>query len=329
VITRYTFQAPEATFVQQNAALTEDSTSYTVNIVLSKPVTSDHQLHITLSGNATYGSDFTTQPAASGNVVVLNLAAGSTSAFFNITVLNDAADELLETAVFTLQPGTGIATGAQPVFTLSIDDNDIPVISFKDRYASAEEGSDARTVKLKLSSAVASDQTVTLSLYSLHNTVYGTDYVTSPAADNGTVTVMVPAGSNEAQFTITALADRKRELPWELISFYLDDTSDGLIATQPRLFIFTIIDVHWKPDFTIFPNPTHGPVTITCEGLENDEKINAELRSPHGELLLRKRGTLDELNNLISIKLENGRRGVYTLKLTVDDKSQLIRIIRN
>lgn len=329
VITRYTLQAPEATFVQQNAALTEDSTGYTVHILLSKPVTRDLQLYIALSGNATYGSDFTTQPAASGNVMVLNLAAGNTSAFFTITVLNDAADELPETAVFTLQPGTGIETGTQPVFTLSIEDNDIPVVSFKDRYAASEEGADAHTVKLKLSSAVASDQTVTLSLYSLHNTVYGTDYITSPAAENGMVTVTVPAGSNEAQFTITALADRKREMPWELISFYLDDASDGLIAAQPRLFIFTIIDVRWKPDFTIFPNPTHGPVSITCEGLEDDEKINAELRSPHGELLLRKRGTLDALDNLISIKLENGRRGVYTLKLTVDDESYLFRIVRN
>lgn len=61
------------------------------------------------------------------------------------------------------------------------------------------------TVRLKLSMHTTADVPVTIGL-SEQGTLYGTDYSTVPAAVSGKLTITVPAGSNEASFSITKKA---------------------------------------------------------------------------------------------------------------------------
>lgn len=57
-------------------------------------------------------------------------------------------------------------------------------------------------VRLKLTRNTERDIPVTIDLNDL-GLVYGTDYTTSPAAAAGKLTMIIPAGSNEAEFTVT------------------------------------------------------------------------------------------------------------------------------
>lgn len=328
VISRYAFKAPVARFVQNSSTVTEDTTQVIVRVELNRPATSDTQIQISLSGSATIQNDFTTEPGAIDGTIRLNFSVGQTSSFFTINIVDDKLDELSETAMFTLLPSTGVEIGDQSHLVVTIEDNDVPTIAFTSRLVSREEGSGPYTVKLKMSTPVASEQTVTLDLYALPGTIYGTDFTTEPAAINNSITLVMPAGSAEAHFTITPLEDRRRELLLEPVSFYLDETSEGLIATSPRIFVFTIIDSRRRPEFVVFPNPTAGIAKLISEDVSEDEIIQLDLRNDRGESILRSNGTLKDLNDRLSQKLQNSRKGIYTLNLTVNEERYLLRILK-
>lgn len=61
------------------------------------------------------------------------------------------------------------------------------------------------TVKVKLTNGVSADVPVVLNLTE-QGVVYGTDYITTPAAVAGKVTLTVPSGNNEASVTINKMA---------------------------------------------------------------------------------------------------------------------------
>ena len=70
------------------------------------------------AGAAIRGTDFD----ASLSIVV---AAGQTSASVQITVIDDAMFEVVETVLITIAPGVGYTAGANAPVTLSITSNDL------------------------------------------------------------------------------------------------------------------------------------------------------------------------------------------------------------
>lgn len=330
VITRYAFVAPEVNFVQLSDTVSESSGSFTVNIALSKPITNATTLSLAINGTASV-ADFTTNPLLSGNALHLNLPVGADSVSFTITPTNDLLDETDEVAFFTIQPTTGIVVGSNSVFDLTIQDNDVPSISFDDSFASAAEGSGAFEVKLKLSTPPATDQSATIFVLDGFKVDYGVDYVTAPAVNQHFITVQIPAGSSEASFTITPLADKKHEVPLELVTFFLQQTSAGLNVTNPRLSFFTIIDVkkkHALSALAVSPNPTSGNVQLSFEEDGFTGKLQVELRNDHGRLMYAGTGTLDQLSDVLSNKLRHERRGMYVLKVKLEDESTVLRILK-
>ncbi|HEY9048015.1 MAG TPA: DUF5689 domain-containing protein [Ohtaekwangia sp.] len=330
VMVRYQLRAPEVSFTQQGLSLQESNTNVqTISLSVSKPLSAAKQIVLALTGDATYGKDFVTEPAAVNNRVVITIPADSLHASFTIRVQEDKLDELAETATFTILSGDGLQAGDQPAFTLTIEDNDVPTVAFAELLPSAKEGSGIYDLKLNLSTPVASDQTVTLYVTQGPGVVYGEDYTTEPALEQQRITVDVPAGSNNAVLAITPLQDGKRELPIELISFYLEKTSDGLLPVQPRISIFSILDVKKRqPHVIASPNPTTGVVRLICAELENGETVQAELRGPSGELLYNGSGTLDQLSTIFTSKVQQHRRGIYTINVWIDGDVIAVRVLK-
>ena len=102
-------------------------------------------------------------------------------------------------------------------------DADLP-----DTYAvfeSASQGLTANetdiTVRVKLSRGVNADVPVIINL-SERGAVYGTDYLTSPAAAGGRISLTIPSGNNEASFTVSkkagALFDGDEKVAFDLYS---------------------------------------------------------------------------------------------------------------
>jgi hypothetical protein len=331
VTTRYAFVAPVVNFVQLSDTVHEGSTSLTVTLAFSKPVSNDIELTIALSGTATAGLDFTTSPSVSGNSLRLNLSEGTDSVSFTITVTDDVLDELDEVAFFTIQPTTGINVGSNSVFDLTIQDNDIASISFSDPFASASEGSGAYTVKLNLSTPPATDQSATIFVIDGFKVDYGTDYETNPAIDQHLITVQIPAGSEDASFTITPLADKKNEPLPEIVTFFLYQSSEGLRLANPRLSFFSILNVkkkHQLSALTVSPNPTHGQVRLAFEDGDFDGTLRVELSNDNGKLIYQGTGTLDQLSERLSNKLQHEKKGQYLLRVALEDEKSILRIIK-
>lgn len=329
VVVRYAFQKPVVQFTSSSTALTEDTVQYTLFVTLDKTLSASKQIQISLGGEAAYGEDFIVEPPAIEGVITLNLQAGDSTASLRITTINDIADELTEAATFTLNPQPGFAIGEPSVFTLSIEDNDIPTISFVERSARAEEGSGPYVVRLKLSTPPATEQTVTIWARGVYHAKYGDDYLLSPAPVQNKIKLVLPAGSDSAQFGITPLTDRMREKHGEQVVFYLAETTIGLLSEAPRLSFFTIIDKRRHPHFTVFPNPTHDLFTLLANEWDSDETINAQIRNNQGEMTFNETGTLAQINEKITQKFKSSRKGIYLLTVAVGDETYLIRILKN
>jgi hypothetical protein len=329
VIVRYQLQPTRIDFTASSITLPEDSASHRVYLLADKSSASTRQITIALQGDATYGQDFITQPAAVDNKITVTLPADTLLAAFEVIILNDAADELLETTTFSIVDENGITGGTQSTFALSIEDNDVPTIAFAEILASAKEGSGIYSLKLKLNTAVASDQVVTIQVTQGLGVVYGEDYSTEPSVVGRTMQLTVPAGSSEASIAIDPIADGKKEFPFEFVSFYLEKTTDGLVLSNPRIAVFTIIDVKKRQPVVIAsPNPTTGIVRLVCKELETHEVIQAEARNSNGELIYTGTGTLEELSAAITNRVQPGRRGFYTIKLIIDGEPVLVRLLK-
>lgn len=329
VMSRLMFKAPKVTFAKDHVTLTEDSTvAHTVELVFSKPLSQPKELTIAVSGSASYGADFSTSPATNNGVIKLNLPAGATTASFTFSVVNDNIDEVTEVALFAIQPTTGIDIGAISQFTLTIEDNDVPVVSFAELLATVVEGADPYTVKLKLSTPPATDQSITIQVINGIGVDYGKDYTTSPEEIHNKIQLPIPAGSTEAQFSLTALEDNKKELLPQGIVFYLSSASSGLKLQQPLASLVAILDAKKVHHFMVHPNPTFGAIKITSEECDGDEIINVVLRNANGHIEFSGSGTLDRMSDTISNKLKHEQTGVYIVSIQLGDEIVELRLVK-
>ncbi len=330
VISRYLFKTDEINFVTESIEnLPEANVSKVVKVVVNQVSAEPRQVVIRTTGNATYGSDYITVPPVVNNSLILSLPAHSDTVTFEVKVLDDAADELEEFGIFELQSSDGLAAGSQNQFIVIIKDNDVPAISFQQLLYVEKEGSGDHQIKLKLTTPPATAQTITLVALNGPGVSYGTDYLSSPAVAQNKIIVTIPAGNSQPSFTFTPKTDTKRELP-ETVSFYIESVSSGLLAKGPRLTVFTILDANRRQlQFVVSPNPTVGTVKVSAEGIEPHEKVYSELRNPDGLLIYKGEGTLKQLDEAATARLQTGRRGVYILKILFEDEVYLIRILKN
>lgn len=324
VISRYQFVAPVVSFVTSLASVSEDGTDVSVEVSLTKGFKSATSLTIMLSGNAEAGHDFTTSLPTSNTVIALPLAAGQTEATFTVSVVDDILDENSETAIFTLVERSGIVI-ANSTFSLTIDDNDIPTIGFKEFYSQVREGS-TESIILALSTPVVSDQNLKIAVSEGKKTEYGNDYTTSPEILNREISVQVPAGSEQIAIEIEALSDKHND-HFEFLYFQIAETSEGLTLSSNRFTIVGIENVKKNPVFTVSPNPTKDFITIYAEDFDDDEIIQVELFEPNGKKIFSENGNLEEVNAKIKDSLMGKRKGIYTLNIVSDGESVLLRIL--
>lgn len=327
VITRYAWNKPAIGFVHNALVVSEGTENYTVELTIDEPLQYPAEVTIAIHGDATYGADFNTTPAATDNLLKLTIPAGINSASFTVQMKEDVIDEFSETAAFTILPSSGF-TITDSVFAITIEDNDVPVISFASLYASGAEGSGDHEITLKMSTPPVTDQTVTIQLFNGPGVGYGTDYSVSPAPAGNEIDMVVPAGASEAVLLITPHADTRRELLLELVTFYLAGTSSGLQAGLFRISAFIIIDVKRSLHFAASPNPVHHQVVLRCDVCDPDQTVVYELRDPDGIRISFGKGTLSSVSAGISERLRYTRKGIYILTITADNDKFILRLLK-
>jgi hypothetical protein len=123
---------PTVNFSTLSISVLESAGTQTFNLSINPaaPVAGSITIQVTNGPGASYGfnpNDYVTAPGAAGGFITVNFVAGSTTASFNATVINDLNPESTEQVTFTLSAvPVGFAMGSNNTGVLTIGDNDTP-----------------------------------------------------------------------------------------------------------------------------------------------------------------------------------------------------------
>jgi hypothetical protein len=171
----------------------------------------------TVGGSATAGADYA---ALSGSVVI---AAGQAAVTIVLTPIDDAAGEVDETVVVTLAASAAYAVGAANAATVTIVDNEGPVVTIVATDANASEaGSDTGTFTISRTGPTTAALRVSLSASG--SALSGADYA---ALGNN---IFIPAGQVSVTLTVTPIADGVSEGA-ETIDMFLIPNAGTTIGT--------------------------------------------------------------------------------------------------
>lgn len=160
---------PLVTLSVADATLAEPSDAAQLRVTRTGRKDFNLVVFYSLSGTASNGVDYTT-PAGS-----VTIPAGSASATFSLTPINDTLVEGDETVMITLQPAVSYNLANPAIYTLTLQDNELPTVSLSTPDAIASEpGSDTARFVITRANTTAGDLTV---YYSISGTaINGVDY---------------------------------------------------------------------------------------------------------------------------------------------------------
>jgi hypothetical protein len=151
-----------------------------------------------LGGTASNSADYATLTG------VVTIPAGQASVTVVVAPVNDPDFEASETVVATVQPDGAYTVGAPSAATVTIADNDRPVVTIAATDASASErNGDIGTFTISRTGSTTSSLRVTFTANG--SAQGGTDYVALGSQ------VFIPAGSSTVTLTVTAIADALTE----------------------------------------------------------------------------------------------------------------------
>nr|WP_244329378.1 Calx-beta domain-containing protein [Tolypothrix sp. PCC 7910] len=184
-------------FSNASYSINENGTPVTA-VTLTRTGGSDGAVSVTVNlsnGTATAGSDYNSSP------ITVNFADGETSKTVTIPIIDDSILESNETINLTLtNPTNGVTIGTQKSAVVNIIDNDFkPTLTVN---IVAEQITEGNTIQGIVTRNTDTTEPLTVTLVNSDNT-----QITVPT------TVIIPAGANSVNFSITAVDDNFLELP--------------------------------------------------------------------------------------------------------------------
>ena len=182
-----------AGFAASTSSIAEAGGIAGLQVSLSTPATTNVTVDYAVTGgSATSGTDFT---LTSGT---LTFVPGELVKTIPVTVVDDSIIETAETVLITLSNVTGASMGSQSVHTLSINDDDLPVVSIvaNDPNA-AEAGLDPGQFTVSRTGPTTSALTVTLNRTG--TATNSTDYTAIATP----LSLVIPIGQSSVTFNVT------------------------------------------------------------------------------------------------------------------------------
>ena len=135
---------------------------------------------------------------------------GATGVDIWVEITDDGDNEPDETVALTLQAGSGYAVGDPGEHTVTIADDDLPLVAFAAEEASAGEASGTHRATILVEPASHEDFTVSYSVGGTATEGTEEDF-TIDGLSNGSGTVTVPARASRVQVPITIRDDERNE----------------------------------------------------------------------------------------------------------------------
>jgi hypothetical protein len=224
---------PEVTFAKGDLSVMEGTGDVSVQVQLSAISSSPITVPLSLSGSATPGIDFLFYKYS------LVIPPGSSSASFNIQVLDDQVWESYETAVVTMGQPTNAVLGVPNAYLLTlVDDDPQPEVGFVQADQSVEENAGNVSVQVQLSAVSSLPITVPLSLSG--SATPGIDFLFDQDS------VVIPPGSSSASLNIQVLDDLLPE-SYETVVIALGQPTNAVLG-MPNAFPLTLVDDDPQPE---------------------------------------------------------------------------------
>jgi hypothetical protein len=211
---------PFVGFAATTSSVGEGAGNALIQVSLSSPATTALSIdYATANGTAIAGSDYT---STSGT---LTFAVGESVKTISIPIIDDTdIESTLETLNITLSNPIGCVLNANSTHTLSIADNDLPVVSIVANQPNATEAGTAGQFTVSRIGLTTSALTVTVSRSGTATS--GSDFTALPT------TVTIPIGATDVVVNVTPLQDTLVEGPETVILSLVASASYALSASS-------------------------------------------------------------------------------------------------
>ncbi len=228
---------PGVAFARAEDSVRENAGTYRAVINLEPGPHQDITISYSIPNRSSAVSPADYDISNSGSVAV---KAGSGRVEIPISITDDQVAERAETLILTLQAGNGYNVVGTHEFTLTIEDDDAPVVTFQAPGGSVAEDGGSHTVTVQLDRTLAADVDV---YYGLRGSADGgTDYAITGVTDyNALNRVTVPAGQRTADITVTIRDDQENEAD-EQARLTLKADGQPYTLGVARRYILTIVD---------------------------------------------------------------------------------------
>jgi hypothetical protein len=220
--------APNVTLTASDADASESGGNMgSFTVTRTGSTASDITVLYSVSGTASPGADYS---ALSGSVTI---PAGASSANITVAPINDATAECSETVVATLVANAAYTIAVPNTGTVTISDDDFPVVSIVALDASVSENS-AGAASLRVSRTGCLNGVLTVNYTVSGSATAGQDY----QALSGAVTI--PANTNAATVTVAPMNDSVSEGDETVVITIASSAS--YITGLPNSASITIVD---------------------------------------------------------------------------------------
>lgn len=217
-----------------------DGIDVTINLTSPAPGTGSVVVAFE-SANATYTTNFTTEPAVASGLIEVPVAVGETTVHFKVKPVDDGSVNATRTINFTFEEATGAVELGTTItsHTLSITDNETPSeAKFDGTSASvSEDNATGITVPLTLNPATNGTGTAVISFT---GGTYGEDFTTDPAAISGKITLNVATSASAASFKVIPVNDAEVSANREITFTLTESTGVVTLGETGKTYQVTI-----------------------------------------------------------------------------------------
>jgi len=230
-----------AQFESSQLSLSENAEKSTVKILLNSAARKSGELTIQLTAND--ANLVTTEPAAVGGVLKLPVTVGQSVITFDVLPVNNHLLDGNKTISFTITSiSEGFLVGPAKQLAATLVDDETPAqASFMLNLGTIGENiTTGSTIIINLSHAATGTGAVRISFQS-EKAVYGTHFITEPAASNGLLTLPVAVGIDHLEFKVLPVNDELFNGD-RTITYHIADVEGAVTKGQNVLHELKITD---------------------------------------------------------------------------------------
>ena len=196
-------------FETPSKTIAEDADTQTVTIKFNKPLPTDAVL--TLKADNTFSQNFTTTPSVVNGLITVQVQKGASSLSLPITPTDNSENDGQRVANLQLQTlSLPFRAGTNPSLSITVTDDESIITqeslaNFIEQTVTLEEtNTSGIEYQVHFSEPVAVDSEIKIALAS-EKGLYGSNYVSEPAANDNVVTLPVSAGTRVIALWLRAI----------------------------------------------------------------------------------------------------------------------------